>query len=86
MHNRQAPFKIKRFPGDSVGKESACNAGDTGDMGLISGCGKISWRKTWQPTPVFLPGQFHVQRSLAGYSPCGRKESDMTKATEHACT
>jgi len=34
---------------------------------------------TWQPTPVCLPGQFHGQRSLAGYSPWGRKESDMTK-------
>ena len=36
------------------------------------------WRKKWQPTPVFLPGEFHGQRSLAGYSPCGRKESDTT--------
>ena len=33
------------------------------------------------PTPVFLPGEFHGQRSLAGYSPKGPKESDMTKAT-----
>ena len=29
----------------------------------------IPWRKKWQPTPVFLPGEFHGQRSLAGYSP-----------------
>ena len=36
------------------------------------------WRKKWQPTPVFLPGKFHEQRSLAGYSPWGRKESDTT--------
>ena len=35
------------------------------------------WRKEWQPTPVFLPGEFHVQRSLMGYSLWGRKESDM---------
>jgi len=34
---------------------------------------------TWQPTPVFLPGESHGQRSLAGYSPCGLKELDMTK-------
>ena len=33
----------------------------------------------WQPTPVFLPGKFHRQRSLEGYSPWGRKESDMTE-------
>ena len=34
---------------------------------------KIPWRRKWQPTPVFLPGKFHAQRSLAGYSPWGRK-------------
>ena len=39
--------------------------------------GKIPWRKEWQPTPVFLPGEFHGQMSLAGYSPWGPKESDM---------
>ena len=48
--------------------------------------GKRVWTREWQPTPVFLPGEFHGQRSLAGYSPYGHKESDMTKATEHACT
>ena len=37
---------------------------------------KIPWRRKWQPTPVFLPGKSHGQRSLAGYSPWGRKESD----------
>ena len=35
----------------------------------------------WQPTPVFLPGEFHGQRNLAGYSPQSQKESDMTEAT-----
>ena len=37
-----------------------------------------TWRRQWQPTLVFLLGEFHGQRSLAGYSPWGRKESDMT--------
>ena len=37
------------------------------------------WRRKWQPTPVSLPGGSHVQRSLAGYSPWGLKESDMTE-------
>ena len=41
--------------------------------------GKIPWSRTWQPTPVFLPGESHGQRSLAGYSPWGHKESDMTE-------
>ena len=37
--------------------------------------------KAWQSTPVFLPGEFHGQRSLAGYSPWGHKESDTTEVT-----
>ena len=63
------------FPGDSDGKESTYNAGY---LGLIP-VGKIPWKKTWQPTLVFLPGKSHGQRSLAGYSPWGHKESDMTE-------
>ena len=39
---------------------------------------KISWRREWLPTPVFLPGESHGQRSLVGYSPWGCKELDMT--------
>ena len=42
---------------------------------------KIPWRRKWQPTPVILPGEFHGQRSLAGYSPWGHKESDTTEFT-----
>ena len=41
--------------------------------------GKIPWRRKWQPTPVFLPGKSHGLRSLVGYSPRGRKESDTTE-------
>ena len=41
--------------------------------------GKISWRRKWQPTIVFLTGKFHGQMSLVGYSPWGCKESDMTE-------
>ena len=41
--------------------------------------GKIPWRREWKPTPVFLPGEFHGQKSLVGYSPWGRKELDMTE-------
>ena len=37
------------------------------------------WRRKWQPTPVLLPGKFHGRRSLVGYSPRGRKESDTTE-------
>ena len=41
--------------------------------------GKISWRKKWQPTPIFLPRKSHGLRNLVGYSPWGRKESDTTE-------
>ena len=41
--------------------------------------GKILWRRKWKPTPVLLPGKSHGQRSVVGYSPWGRKESDMTE-------
>ena len=41
--------------------------------------GKILWKRKWLPTPVFLPGESHGQRSLAGYSPWGCKESDTTE-------
>ena len=64
------------LPCSSYDKESACNAGD---LGLIPGSGKILWRREWQSIPVFLPGGSHGQRSLAGFSSWGCKESDMTK-------
>ena len=63
-------FSLSLSKGGSDDKESACNTGDRG--------GKIPWRKTWQPTPVFLPGESHGQRSLAGYSLWGCKELDTT--------
>ena len=46
--------------------------------------GKIPWKRSWQPTPVFLPGESHGQRRLVGYSRQGRKESDTTEETQHA--
>ena len=69
------------FPRGSAGKESACSAGDTGDMGLIPGSGIFPKRRRWHPTPVFLPGESHGQGSLVGDSPWGRTESDTTEAT-----
>ena len=46
---------------------------------------KLSWRRKWQPTPVFWPGKSHGQRSQAGYNTYGPKELDTTKHT-HECT
>ena len=65
------------FPGGSNGKEPACNAGEPGSVpGSVR---KIPWRREWQATPVFLPGEFHGQRSLVDYGPWGHKESDTTE-------
>ena len=60
------------FPGGAVVKNPLANAGDTRDAGSFPRSGRIPWRRKWQPTPVFLPGQSHGQRSLVGYSPWGR--------------
>ena len=67
---------MKGFPGGSDGKESAYNARDPWFDPWV---GKIPWRRAYIPTLVFLPGEFHRQRSLAGYNPWGHKESDTTK-------
>ena len=52
---------------------SPCNAGDMGDLGLIPGWGR-AWRRAWEPTPVFLPGESHGLGSLMGYSLNSDKE------------
>ena len=67
------------FSHNLVSKESACNAGDPGS---ISGSGSFHWRRKCQPTPVFLPGESHGQRSLAGYSPWGHKRVGHDLATK----
>ena len=62
-------------------KNLPANSRDEGDSGLIPGLERSPWRRKCQLTPVFLPGKFHGQRSLAGYSPWSHKESDTTEAT-----
>ena len=64
------------FPSGSDGKETACNAGDLGSIPVL---GRSPWRTAWQPTPLFLPGESHGLRSLAGHSPWRQKVSDMTE-------
>ena len=61
------------------GKESTCQCKRRKGCGFDPWVRKISWGRKWQPTPVFLPGEFHGQRSLAGYSPQGCKELDTIK-------
>ena len=76
------------LPGGTVVKNPLAKAEDTRDMdsnpNLTSNPNpnpwvrNIPWSRKWQRAPVFLPGKFHGQRSLAGYSPRGHKESDTT--------
>ena len=67
---------LRPFPGGSVVKILLQHRSQRFDPWV----GKIPWRRAWQPTPVFLPGESHRQRRLAGYSPLGGRESDTTKA------
>ena len=66
-------------PGVASVKNLPANAGDIRDVGSIPGSGRFPWRREWQPTPAFLPGESHGQKSLVGYSPRGHKESDTTE-------
>jgi len=70
------------FPGGSSGKR-ICQWRNCKRRCFDPWMGNILWRRAWQPTPVFLPGESHGQRSLEGYSPQGRNESDMTEVTEY---
>jgi len=60
-------------------KNLFANTGDIRDAGSTPGLGRFPWRREWLPTLIFLPGEFHGQRSLVGYSPWGRKELDRTE-------
>ena len=73
------------FSGGSVVKNLPAKAGDEGkSLEFGPWVGKIPWRRKQQPTPVFLSGDSHGQKSLVGYSPQGCKELDKTEATKHA--
>ena len=65
-----SPISTRPFPGGSDGKEIHLQCGRPG---LDPWVGKIPWRRAWQPTLVFLPGESHGRRSLAGCSPRGRR-------------
>ena len=74
------------FPGGASGREPTHQRQRCKGRGFDPWVGKIPCRRKWQPTPVFLPRASHGQRSLAGYSPWGHKESDTTQATERTHT
>ena len=76
---------LYRFPRWCRVKNLPANAGDCKRRGFDPWVGNISWSRKWQPTLVLLPGKFHGQRWLVGYSPWGRTESNMTQHTVHIC-
>ena len=65
------------------GKEHACQCRKLRRFRFDPWVRKIPWSGKWQPVLVFLPGKFHGQKSLPGYSPWGRKELDMTEHTHN---
>ena len=75
-------FEFLGLPRWLDGKESTCQCRR---LGFDPWVRKIPWCRKWLPTPVFLPGKFHKQRSLVGYSPCGcRVRHDLaTKQQQH---
>ena len=73
-------LSILPFPGGSNNKQFSCNSGD---LSSVPGLEDLPWTREWQPTPIFLPGESHGQRSLVDYSPWGLKESDMTERLTH---
>ena len=81
--------QYKGFPGGARGKKkkkkkkkkNTCQCRRHKRHGFSLWVWKIPWRKAWQPTPIFLPGESLGQGSLVGYSSWGHKELDTTEAT-----
>ena len=80
-HIYMYPFSLRGFPGSASDKESTCRCRRHKRQEFNPWVRKIPWRRAWQPTSVFLPGESHGQRSLAGYSPWGHTELDTTEVT-----
>ena len=88
MQSSREKFELERckgFPGGASAKEPACQCRIHKRCGFNAWVGKVPWRRKWQHTPVFLPGESHGQRNLEGCSPWGRKEVDTSEATLSSC-
>ena len=77
VYTREVCFSDLPFIVDALRIHCICL--QCGRPGFDPWVGMIPWRRKWQPTPVLLPGESHGWRSLVGYSPWGRKESDTTE-------
>ena len=66
------PWWVRGFPGGTISKNHTCQYRRYKRRRFNPWVGKIPWRRAWQPTPVFLPGESHGQRSLESHSPYGQ--------------
>ena len=84
---RKASFCYQKmlsgFPGGTRSEEPAYQSRRQKRCRFDLWVRKTSWRRKWLPTPVLLPGEFHGQRSLVGYSSCSHKESDTAERLTH---
>ena len=76
-------FISKGFPGGASSKEPACQCRRGKRSGFDPWVGKLPWRREWKPTPVFLLGESHGQRSLASCSPWDHKEDTTEWLSTH---
>ena len=83
---QSAPLHVSSKLGGASGKDPTCQCGRLKRLRFNPWVRKIPWRRTWQPTPVFLTRQSNGQGSLMGYSPWGHKELDTTEVTSHTRT
>ena len=72
-HTVKTEQSVKGFPCGTSGKEPTCQYRRHKRQGFDPWVGKVPWRRAWQPTPIFLPGESHRQKSLESYSPKGSR-------------
>ena len=81
INNRKHRLLNRGFPGGISGKEPTCQCRRHKRHRFSPWVGKVPWRRKWQPTPVFLPGESHGQKNLVDYSPYSHTELDVTEVT-----
>ena len=81
LFKKSTQMVLEGFPGGTSGKEPTCQCRRCKRCEFDPWVRKVPWRREWQPTMVFLPGESHGQKSLVGYSPWGCKESNITEVT-----
>ena len=77
---------LEGFPGGTSGKEPTCQCRRFKRREFDPWVGKLPWRREWQPTPVFLPGESHGQKSLwATVHRVAKSQTQLKRLSTHAC-